>query len=906
MAVLLAVLVGTGGSVTGVRAAAARAGALPGNLTAHDESSARELARAAGQRVEILSALSETRRAWSLPNGDVQVEMHMSPERVRTAAGQWVPVDLNLTRRPDGSVAPGAHPYGLWLSGGRPAGTEDLVRIGEMTRRTTLGWRGPLPSPTLSGARATYAGVRPGVDLVIEATVTGFEYFLMVSGRAAAAEVREVAMPWTVPGMTPMSGPDGALTMRSATGDTVALPVAEMWDAAVSPVSGERVRRAPVAMSTVAGPGGGTDLVLTPSAEFFARSDLVWPVTIDPPVTLNPAFDAFVQNTYSSDQSAASELKLGYVVDAAAGCSSACRARSFLRFDNLGGYDGTRVVSAELFVWNFHSWSCRAASWEAWRTGSVSSSVRWTNQPSWAEKDGASTGTKGYNSSCADGWVSVSVRKTFQASFDSGPGDTATVGLRATNEGSNTGWKRFNSANASSRRPYVSLVYNRRPNTPTGMAVSDCASQCASPAVVSRMDPELRVRASDPDGGTLSVNFQVYDGVSSTPVRTGTKTGYPSGSSSPAAWRITPVLTAVGWYRWRAQACDSQGMCGSWTAYFEFTTDVTAPPPPAVAPADPALYFEDDGSGATSGGIGVPGRLRLTGVADVHHFNWRLDGGAVSPDVPATGTNPRTASIDVVPLMDMVRVVTVEAYDAAGRKGVTTYMFNVASPEPEAGRFWLDGNTDNELSTNDATATAAGVSWVAGHAGEGQAAHLTGAGMMTTPYPVLATVPNPALTPTVPRSFAVAAWAKLDTSASGYYTVVAQRGSHSSFFELGYRGDTLNNWCFSILHSDTGGAVADRACATAPVAFGQWVHLAGVYDAVNRRITLYVNGGSNLFGETVVADHWAAPFAAHGSFMIGASWDGTAPWSRWIGDIDDVAAYQRVIPEEEVWALALG
>jgi hypothetical protein len=89
---------------------------------------------------------------------------------------------------------------------------------------------------------------------------------------------------------------------------------------------------------------------------FFSEADTTYPITIDPKINLDPAYDAFVQNTIqNTDQSGSSELKLGYSDDASDGCGSGCLARSFLSFHNLGGYDGATVTSANLFLYNFHS-----------------------------------------------------------------------------------------------------------------------------------------------------------------------------------------------------------------------------------------------------------------------------------------------------------------------------------------------------------------------------------------------------------------------------------------------------------------------------------------------------------------------------------------------------------------------
>ncbi|MFJ1592551.1 hypothetical protein ACIOD0_20235 [Kitasatospora albolonga] len=55
-----------------------------------------------------------------------------------------------------------------------------------------------------------------------------------------------------------------------------------------------------------------------------------------------------------------------------------------------------QILGAKLNLWNFHSWSCSARSWEVWTTNSASTATRWTAQPSWNKKWATSTATKGF------------------------------------------------------------------------------------------------------------------------------------------------------------------------------------------------------------------------------------------------------------------------------------------------------------------------------------------------------------------------------------------------------------------------------------------------------------------------------------------------------------------------------
>ncbi|MGW0432745.1 DNRLRE domain-containing protein [Micromonospora sp. NPDC003197] len=479
------------------------------------------------------------------------------------------------------------------------------MSLGRGVEQVSLGWRGELPQPVLDGPKATYVEVRPGVDLVIEAGRTGFEYFFVVKTPEAAAGLASVSMPWDTGSLEPVvvAGSPAAALRSTAGLPPVVVSEARMWDARVSPTTGEPVHAADVQVATETNQSGGTDLVLTPDPAFYTDPELTYPVTIDPKVNLNPAFDGYVQNTITvDDKSGEKDLRLGFSDDASEGCGSGCKARSFLSFHGMEAYRGASVVSAELFLWNFHSWSCTATEWQAWTTSYVNHTARWGSQPTWRALDGISTGTKGYGS-CGDGWVSVSVKKTFQGAFSS-TDSTANVGLQATSESNHNGWKKFNSFEAASNRPYVTLVYNRTPNVPTDLQVDSCYSACASPAVVRSGTPKLRAKVSDPDAGVLRTEYEVFDNAKARQVaKSGTAvTGVPSGSSTQPWWTVVPLAGAAlpdGTYHWRARACDSY-VCGGYSGWFTFTVDTQDVSLPMVT----ATPYAEKSTGTWNGGPG--------------------------------------------------------------------------------------------------------------------------------------------------------------------------------------------------------------------------------------------------------------------------------------------------------------
>ena len=170
---------------------------------------------------------------------------------------------------------------------------------------------------------------------------------------------------------------------------------------------------------TVIGSGSAVNVRLAPDAGFLRDPATVYPVTIDPSYTnqLYPTFDTFVQQGYTSDQSGATELKLGN--DGAGEV-----ARSFLNL-TMTPWAGKDIVNADLALWEWHSWSCLARQWDVWRTGAASTATRWTAQPTWFAGWGSSTETRGHDAGCADGWVYADLTGLIQAWADQSAGAVA-------------------------------------------------------------------------------------------------------------------------------------------------------------------------------------------------------------------------------------------------------------------------------------------------------------------------------------------------------------------------------------------------------------------------------------------------------------------------------------------------
>lgn len=201
--------------------------------------------------------------------------------------------------------------------------------------------------------------------------------------------------------------------------------------------------------------------------------------------------------------------------------------------------------------------------------------------------------------------------------------------------------------------PRVDLHDNQEPSVPTEQTIDSCYLACTSPATVSSGTPVISARVFDPDGGTLLVEYEVFDDARTTMMATsGTAmTGVSSGSAR--GWRIAPTPAGTlsdGTYHWRVRACDSY-VCGAYSGWFTFTVNTQPVSPPTVS-GDPYL---ESSTGTWNGGPGIPGTFTFGpgGTGDVAEYVYSLNGGntvTVPAGIPQTellSANQQSVSTDL-------------------------------------------------------------------------------------------------------------------------------------------------------------------------------------------------------------------------------------------------------------------
>ncbi|WNI24930.1 DNRLRE domain-containing protein [Streptomyces sp. ITFR-16] len=649
--------------------------------SAADLASARVLARLSGKRVEALGERTETSTTWVNPSGSLTTELSAGPVRFHDG-DHWRDVDLDL-RAGGSAVLPVAHPRGLRLAGGhagfkassrdgRSGPATDLVTLGEGDRQIALRWKGDLPRPVLKGNRATYRGAVPGGDVVVEATRSGFEQFVNVNERPEH-DGYSYTLPLKAKGLTVRQLKDGSLLFTDKKGTKRAvMPAPVMWDARVDPVSGEHTHRAPVNLSVVRHQGA-IELVFTPDAKFLADPATQFPVTVDPSTSaLSNVFDTYVQQGETVDWSSDVELDAGNP-GTKNGDGSARTARSFVTW-NTAPISDALVSSAKLSLWNFHSGNtdCKAYPWDVWDAGKASTASRWTSQPAWNEKFATSTETKG-NPGCttaSDGWVNADVTTMVQT-WASAKNATSGMGLRTPDESSTMQWKRFNSANATSNVPKLTVTYNYRPKVGTDQqAGAPFFQDAAGTWYVNSTTPTLSDTFADPNNDKVQGTFQVYDNATGTQVGGNIASAFvPAGK--PATVTVpSGLLTNGKTYKFRTTSYDGTHYNLGWSPWALFTVDTSAPSAPT------AVSSTDYPSASWVKGAGQAGVFKVTPPAgDQNGIEWSLD-GTTWTKVATSGTTP--VNITVKPAKAGTNTLQVRATDKADNKSeALTYTFHV-------------------------------------------------------------------------------------------------------------------------------------------------------------------------------------------------------------------------------------
>ena len=562
-----------------------------GALVRPDWVSAVVTARAQGVRVEVLSERTESSRVFARPDGAVEEEISAGPVRYRdaNAAEGWRDIDTSL-RVSGAGVVPVSMPVDVVLSGG-PSTSDLVVFDAEGAGEVAVALQGVvLPKPLLEGSTARYPDVFPGVDVSVEVRSGGFELLWVVKNAAAAkwlvgrfGGAGGLKLPLAVRSRGSVAAErDGGVGISKNGKPIGRFASPSMWDSNAA-IPGEKGAERRVGFGL-----GKTDSTARRALSGQAvevRADTQWlldparefPISIDPTyavATGGPVFDTFVQQGFTSDQSGSGELKVG-------NNGQGQVARSFLNFD-AGLFRGRQIVRAELSLWESWSWSCSARSFSAYDAGLASRSTWWTSQPRIGAKRGSVSVAKGYSSSCPAGRVAVPMTDQARAWASTAQSQVGVM-LRADSESDKWGWKRFHSSEGS-RKPVLTVVYNRAPGTPGVPVVDGLVSakvaDGSTKLFLGNPKPRLRVPVSDPDKDSVKVQFAYFYTSGNQPVVLCEAGAVASGGTASCTSQVAIPDNKNTWIR--ARSFDGRVWSG-WGPGKEVRPALIAPYAPIIA-----------------------------------------------------------------------------------------------------------------------------------------------------------------------------------------------------------------------------------------------------------------------------------------------------------------------------------
>jgi hypothetical protein len=874
------------------------------------EAIASSIAEKFGHPVVDDSKTIETAQVSALPNGEMQLVSSSLPVRVNQQ-GKWTPVDASL-KTVSGMVVPTATSVPVQFS----AGGQGWMAKAQTSTGTwvTESWPyGSLPTPTLSGATATYAEVLPGVDLKLTASVTGMSEVFVIKNARAAKDPRVADLTLAVSGAS-ISKSSGDRTVASAVdGSTLTSSSPVWWDSSKADADAHGPAKGDFA-ATVKHSVVGKNLSL--DTRSVVEGDVTYPVYVDPDWTGGVYNRWFIDRGYptTSYLNPATRLKLGYASAALSSDGVNHLARMFFSMDT-SAVAGKQILAAHFNSTETYSGSCTPMAVELWWVGAGAPGASWNNTSlGWISNMDTQTVAYG-RSGCPANAVGFNALQGVQAAA-AGSSASLTLGLKATAEADSRSYKEF-SPSAS-----LTITYNSIPGTPTATQFTSpsrtCSTDSANPTSLDGTQPiTMQATASDLDAGqNLSTQFSVA-GVSPTSFTWSQPT--PSQAAGPVSATVPAnTLTLGGIYKWHAQTSDGVGGVGPVSAdcYFRIVT---------TSPALPTVVKTSAGTAT----VGQPMTVQFGSVAGdgvrLFAYWWVVGNGATPPAppvvtpivpgqaLPACGSasgavrfvcpdaGTSTATNVTVAPVDTASTLWVASYNDAGRVslapagqyGATGLQVSASTDilgvSNSVGHIWDTENITTSATTVPDLNTTTGTAGSTTRQPLGSPLSLIVGDFEGIPTTLLNYTTSSVASMTdrgaidTKNSFTVSAWlyASSGSSTSISHVAVSEIGANGAAFTLG----TGVNGALTFCRTSEVGQV--QSCAVGSnLVNGTWTLVTGIWDSVNQSLRVLKDGSivaaavasQPVPASDVSSDRWlcvgGSCSLASGSFVTSQPWDG--------------------------------
>jgi hypothetical protein len=259
----------------------AHAASKTGDVTSLPDVVSAQLAAARlGHRVEISGQDTATDTTYANPDGTFSTDFGTAPVRVKQPDGSWKATDLTLVKQTDGSWGPSAGPHPVSFSPGGDTNAGTLTTPDGS--KVSLGWLSKLPAPSVSGGVATYQ-LDATTQLQLAMTGSGFNAHVILTAPPVTGPV--FRLPLSLGKLAASQAADGSIDFNDAGGHQLArMAPLQMWDAQRD-AGGDpsNVTNVPATLTAV---GGKSELDLSPALGWLTSPSTVYPVTIDPNVTV--------------------------------------------------------------------------------------------------------------------------------------------------------------------------------------------------------------------------------------------------------------------------------------------------------------------------------------------------------------------------------------------------------------------------------------------------------------------------------------------------------------------------------------------------------------------------------------------------------------------------------------------
>ena len=636
------------------------------------------------ERREIVAKRTENTKFFEEADGTYTAEVYSGPVHFQDGEEKWREIKTELISSAESGWAwkNRGGPFSVSFAE-RPRGNE-LVRLHHRGPGLSFGLEGANTSraPKVDGSTITYPDVHPGVDLTFEVRNSDLKEVLVLKEppHLPRNDKRRFIFPVRAHGLRAVQEEPGAeILLVDDNGETqFTIPKPWMNDSSVDPHSGEAAFSDDLTLTLVER-GRAQFIEMDVPTNWLLDPARVYPVYVDPTVTLTPSKDTFIQsNIVNTPQDGANELKAGTY-------DGSTVARSLVRFD-VSSLRGKNVTGAKLSLYNHWSWSCHPRVVEVYRvTSSWSSNVTWPNRPGFAPtRVDSKEAAHGYDAGCANDRVVFDQVGEPVRYWLNHPEENHGFGIRAANESDVYGWKRFQSFEGI-HKPQLIVTYeepaNQAPQVPTDLSPNGGSTGGTQPTLVARYhDP-------DPgDGGY--VKFRVHDQANGNMVASGKGTFAEPGQIS--RWAVpSGKLEPNKTYYWNARGFD-HNLEGPATGNVIYKTGPTNNPPNLPTQLDPhngarggenptfSAYYSDPN--------GDVGRIRFS----VYNTSGQLMGTGQSLEVASGSTAswryPEVDSDPDEPVLPLVPGASywweARAYDATGARSAPTsppYSYTVES-----------------------------------------------------------------------------------------------------------------------------------------------------------------------------------------------------------------------------------